>query len=558
MKEALILFIKQAFLKLGYEDFLNLTISQKSDYQINSVFEISKRFSKKPQDVGEELIDAIKDLNGYENYIKDIEFVLPGFINITVSDKLINTYINDYINNGFIKQTNKNDIFFLDYGGPNIAKPLHIGHLRPAIIGESVKRILNAKGYTTISDVHLGDYGLQIGEVIYAIINDKKTIDDIDIDYLNEAYPRMSAICKENKEIHDICQGIVYDLQNGKEEYQAYFKKIKEVSVSDIKRIYKYLDVDFDLWLGESDSKEYIAKLIDALEEKKLLRLDDGAKIVDVKEETDNKEMPPVIIVNSQGASMYATTDIATIMQRNDIYKPNHILYFTDARQSLHFEGVFRVCKKLGIDIDLVHNTFGTINDKDGKPFKTRSGEALKLDELIKMTKEEFLSKREENKDMPEDDLDKQVNAIIKYADLQNNREKSYNFDLSKFSEVSGKTGPYVLYTAIRIRKILENNSIYKKSVTNRIYNEIDRNLRMEILNINNAIDRSLENYMPSIIADYLYDLCNEVNSFYQNVNVSKLENEEEKNDYLNVLKLTYDIIVKCLDMLLIKVPTRM
>ena len=321
MKEALILFIKQAFLKLGYEDFLNLTISQKSDYQINSVFEISKRFSKKPQDVGEELIDAIKDLNGYENYIKDIEFVLPGFINITVSDKLINTYINDYINNGFIKQTNKNDIFFLDYGGPNIAKPLHIGHLRPAIIGESVKRRLNAKGYTTISDVHLGDYGLQIGEVIYAIINDKKAIDDIDIDYLNEAYPRMSAICKENKEIHDICQGIVYDLQNGKEEYQAYFKKITEVSVSDIKRIYKYLDVDFDLWLGESDSKEYIAKLIDALEEKKLLRLDDGAKIVDVKEETDNKEMPPVIIVNSQGASMYATTDIATIMQRNDIYE---------------------------------------------------------------------------------------------------------------------------------------------------------------------------------------------------------------------------------------------
>ncbi len=558
MRDALALFIKQAFIKLGYEDYLNLTVSQKSDYQINSVFEISKRFSKKPNEVGEELISAIKDLNGYDNYIKDIEFALPGFINITVSDKLINSFINDYINNGFIKKTNKNEVYFLDYGGPNIAKPLHIGHLRPAIIGESVKRILDAKGFKTVSDVHLGDYGLQIGEVIYGIKRDKLSIDDITIEYLNKIYPEISALCKENEEVHSECQKIVLDLQNGNAEYNIYFEKIKEVSMQDIKRIYEYLGVSFDLWLGESDSKPYIPKLIDRLKEEKLLREDDGALVVDIKEENDNKEMPPVIVVNSKGASMYATTDIATILEREEKYKPNKILYFTDNRQSLHFEGVFRICKKLGVNAELIHNTFGTINDKDGKPFKTRSGEALKLDELIEMTKDAFLSKREENKDMPKEDLDKQINAIIKYADLQNNREKSYNFDINKFSEVSGKTGPYILYSAIRIKKILENNSITKKGVSTKIYNDIDRNLRMEVLNINNAIDRSIEDYLPSIIADYLYDLCNEVNSFYQNVNVTNVTDEEEKNDYLNVLKLAYDIIVKCLELLVIEVPSKM
>lgn len=558
MLNDIVLFLKPIFDELELSDYLKVSSSDKADYQINSVFLISKDKHISPKEVGELITNKINSNSLVNEYFSKVEFVLPGFINLFVSDSLINKHINNYIKNGFVEKTTSSDTFFLDYGGPNVAKPLHIGHLRPAIIGESIKRILNLKGYKTIGDVHLGDYGLQIGEVIYGLKKENIPLSELNIDILNRIYPEMSKLAKEDESVYNECKKITSELQKGNSEYKEYYAKIKSVSVSDIKRLYDYLGVSFDLWLGESDSEPYIPKLMTELENRNLVVVDDGAKIVNVKRDTDKKEMPPVIVEKSDGSAIYATTDLATIMERVEKYNPTNILYVVDARQSLHFEGVFRISEMLGYTTNLEHIAFGTINGSDGKPFKTRSGETLKLDELINNTKEIFLSKREENKNMSNVDLDKIVNSIIKYADLQNNREKSYNFDIAKFSEVSGKTGPYILYSALRIRKILNTSSYTKGIVSNTIYNEIDKNLRVKILDFNKYLDKAIEDRLPSVIAEYVYDLANLLNSFYQNINISKIEDETMKNDYLNVLELAFNVLKECLDLLIIELPSEM
>lgn len=558
MLNDIIKFLKPIFEELELGDYLKVSSSDKADFQINSVFQIAKDKRVAPKEIGEMLASKINENDNVSDYFSKVEFVMPGFINLFVSDKLINKHINEYITNGFVEKTTSNDVYFLDYGGPNVAKPLHIGHLRPAIIGESIKRILNLKGYKTIGDVHLGDYGLQIGEVIYGLKKENISLSELNIDLLNRIYPQMSALAKSDEEVYNECKRITSELQKGNAEYKEYYKKIKEVSVNDIKRLYDYLGVSFDLWLGESDSEPYIPKLMNELESRNLVVVDQGAKIVNIKRDTDKKEMPPVIVEKSDGSAIYATTDLATIMQRVEKYDPKYILYVVDARQSLHFEGVFRIAQMLGYTNNLEHIAFGTINGSDGKPFKTRSGETLKLDELINNTKEIFLSKREENKNMSSVDLDKIVNSIIKYADLQNNREKSYNFDIAKFSEVSGKTGPYILYSALRIRKILTTNTFNKGNVSDTIYNDIDKNLRLKLLDFNKYLDKAIEDRLPSVIAEYVYDLANLLNSFYQNINISKIEDETMKNDYLNILDLSFNVLKKCLDLLIIELPSEM
>lgn len=558
MLNDIIEFLKPIFEELELSDYLKVSSSDKADFQINSVFQIAKDKHVAPKEIGEMLASKINENASVSDYFSKVEFVMPGFINLFVSDKLINKHINEYITNGFVEKTTSNDVYFLDYGGPNVAKPLHIGHLRPAIIGESIKRILNLKGYKTIGDVHLGDYGLQIGEVIYGLKKENIPLSELNIDLLNRIYPQMSALAKSDEEVYNECKRITSELQKGNAEYKEYYKKIKEVSVNDIKRLYDYLGVSFDLWLGESDSEPYIPKLMNELESRNLVVVDQGAKIVNVKRDTDKKEMPPVIVEKSDGSAIYATTDLATIMERVEKYDPKYILYVVDARQSLHFEGVFRIAQMLGYTNNLEHIAFGTINGSDGKPFKTRSGETLKLDELINNTKEIFLSKREENKNMSSTDLDKIVNSIIKYADLQNNREKSYNFDIAKFSEVSGKTGPYILYSALRIRKILTTNTFNKGNVSNTIYNDIDKNLRLKLLDFNKYLDKAIEDRLPSVIAEYVYDLANLLNSFYQNINISKIEDETMKNDYLNILDLSFNVLKECLDLLIIELPSEM
>ncbi len=436
------------------------------DYQSDDVFKLAKKEHKNPIELGNAIVDEIHQMEDFSFYFDSVTFAPPGFINIKVSDELINHVLKEMNENPKfnLKTPEVAETFVLDYGGPNIAKPLHVGHMRTAIVGESIKRIIKYMGHNTISDVHLGDYGLQIGQVIYGIQQDHKKIEEITLDYLEQTYPKISGLCKENDEIKQKCANITKELQEGNAEYQKLWKIILEISGNDIKRLYHYLDVHFDLWQGESDAYPYIKKTEDFLNERNLLEVSDGAKIVPVKEENDQTEIPPFIFEKSNGAYLYGTTDLATIYERMNRFHPNHILYIVDNRQSLHFEQVFRVCRKSGLtkDTSLEFLGYGTVNGMDGKPYKTRSGDAPKLDYLFQEVKDIFCSKKEENKEMKEEDLDKIVNAILKFADLQNSRERDYIFDIQKFSNVVGKTGPYILYTYLRIQKILNGKNYLK------------------------------------------------------------------------------------------------
>ena len=563
MKEELEQVLELAFKNLGYDkENAKINISNRPelcDFQINSVFKLAKEQKKSPVDIGSEIVEEIKKLDNINYYLEDIQFVSPGFINLTISNEFLTSKLNKTIEskNFGIDKIKEDITCVVDYGGPNIAKPLHVGHLRPAIVGESINRILKAKGYRTISDVHLGDIGLQMGQVIYGLKERNLLPKDITIELLQEIYPKMSGLCKENNEVLEKCKQITKDLQNGNEEYQSYFKVMYEVSLNDIKRLYKYLDVDFDYWYGEKDSYKYIPDLISYLESKNVVEVDDGAKIVRVAKDDDTKEIPPLILQASNGSYLYATSDLATIYQRMKDWNPDYILYVVDDRQALHFEQVFRTCEKSGLTKNAIleHNKFGTINGEDGKPFKTRSGEALKLDDLISNVKEIFINKKDSNKDMNDSDINKIVNAIIKFADLQNNREKNYIFDIDKFSDVNGKTGPYLLYTAVRIKKLLTDKNNLS---INKIYNKDDRNLVIKLLEVNDIVTKASETRMPSYVADYLYDLAVITNTFYQNNNISNLEDKENKENWLSLLSYTYNLMQYLLSLLMIEIPSKM
>lgn len=544
--------------KLGY-DKLHVKKSNIADYQCDDLFNLAKTYHKSPLVIGEEIVSEINKLDNFDDYFKEVSFCNPGFINITLSDSFINRtlmFMND--TNKFGIKTEEKKTYVVDYGGPNIAKPLHVGHMRPAIVGESIKRILKYFDQKVIADVHYGDFGLQIGEVIYGIKERNIPIDKVTLDDLNTIYPEMSKLCKEDENVKEVCANITKELQDGNLEYETYYKKILELSLNDIKRIYNYLDVDFDLWYGEMDSRKYMSTVEQILKDKNLLTISEGASVVNVSEPTDTKELPPLIFKKSNGAYLYGSTDMATIYQREQDFHPDYILYVTDLRQKLHFEQVFRASLKAGItDAKLEHLGFGTINGTDGKPYKTRSGETPKLDNLFKEVEEIFKSSKESNKDMNDEDTKKIVNAILKFADLQNNRDRDYIFDINKFSNVVGKTGPYMLYTYLRLNKIIECEKSSDK-ISNIIYNDVDRNLRLKILELDSEIKKAFSERMPSYIADYLYDLAICANNFYQNNHISSCDDNIKKADWLYIINLTKKILKEMLDLIIIDVPTIM
>jgi len=549
---------------LGYKENLRVIKSNRPDlcdYQCDEVFKLTKIYHKSPIEIGEEIVSKLNELQDFEKYFDKVEFCKPGFINLTISNKLINESLKLMNNNSKfnIKMPTTIETYVVDYGGPNVAKPLHVGHLRPAIIGESVKRIINYVGHKTISDVHLGDIGLPIGEVIYACLRDKMTPNDLTLEYLNQVYPEMSSLIKVDDTVKKECESIIKDVQE-KKNYLDYWKKICEISVLDIKRLYKYLDISFDYWYGESNAYDYIPKVKDYLIEKDLLKESQGAKVVFVNKDTDKVEYPPLIFEKSNGAYLYESSELGTIYQRMEDFNPDHILYCTDFRQAMHFEQVFRVCELSGLsnNTKLLHLPNGTINGLDGKPYKTRSGDTPKLDELFKEVKEIFISKKESNKDMKEEDINKIVNAILKFADLQNSRDRDYIFDLNKFSETTGKTGPYILYTYLRMNKIVQKYETNINNLSNKIYNNYDRDLRIELLNLENSIMSSFKEFKPNYIAEYIYNLCVLMNSFYQNNHISNLEDKENLNDWVSIIKLANNIIKECLYLLIIDIPTEM
>lgn len=556
--------IEELFIKNGIED-IKVSKSNRPDlcnYQSNDIFKIAKKEGKSPIEVGKEVELKINDIKNFNDYFESVQFVAPGFLNIKINNNFICNVLRKMSNdNKFnIQLPEKSETFVVDYCGANVAKPLHVGHMRTTIVGESIARIIRFMGHKTICDVHLGDYGLQIGEVIYAILEDKIPLEDIDINYLDVAYPKMSARCKEDEKLKEECARITKELQDGNEEYRKLWKKILDVSVEDIKKNCDYLGAKFDYWYGESDAYPYIPKIEKILNEKGLLRQSEGALVVDVEEPTDKKEIPPLLFKKSNGAYLYASTDLACLLQRKEDFNPDHVLYVTDLRQALHFEQVFRTIEKCGIfkRTQLEHLGYGTVNGLDGKPFKTREGTAPKLESLYNDIKEIFISKKEENKNLSNEDLDKIVNSILKYGDLQNSKEKDYIFNIEKFSDTIGKTGPYILYTYLRVNKILKDNCYTQKDLSSKIYNESDRNLRMKLFDVEDYIYLAYNNRNPFYLADYVYDLCLLVNNFYQNNNISNLTDEENKNDWLYVLNLSNRIIKEVLDLLVIQIPSKM
>ncbi len=556
--------IEELFIKNGIED-IKVSKSNRPDlcdYQSNDIFKIAKKEGKSPIEVGKEVELKINGIKNFNDYFESVQFVAPGFLNIKINNNFICNVLRKMSNdNKFnIQLPEKSETFVVDYCGANVAKPLHVGHMRTTIVGESIARIIRFMGHKTICDVHLGDYGLQIGEVIYAILEDKIPLEDIDINYLDIAYPKMSARCKEDEKLKEECARITKELQDGNEEYRKLWKKILDVSVEDIKKNCDYLGAKFDYWYGESDAYPYIPKIEKILNEKGLLRQSEGALVVDVEEPTDKKEIPPLLFKKSNGAYLYASTDLACLLQRKEDFNPDHVLYVTDLRQALHFEQVFRTIEKCGIfkRTQLEHLGYGTVNGLDGKPFKTREGTAPKLESLYNDIKEIFISKKEENKNLSNEDLDKIVNSILKYGDLQNSKEKDYIFNIEKFSDTIGKTGPYILYTYLRVNKILKDNCYTQKDLSSKIYNESDRNLRMKLFDLEDYIYLAYNNRNPFYLADYVYDLCLLVNNFYQNNNISNLTDEENKNDWLYVLNLSNRIIKEVLDLLVIQIPSKM
>lgn len=549
---------------LGYEMPAKIIVSNRKDlcdYQFDGSFSYAKVLHKSPIEISETIVKMWESIYKEDTSLKKIEAVKPGFINFTLSDEFINETLNKMNEEPkFGIKMPKSETIVIDYGGPNIAKPLHVGHLRSAIVGESIKRILEYCGHNVISDVHLGDYGLQIGQVIYGLKKENIELEDITIDILDRIYPSMSALCKSDESVKEECARITKELQDGNAEYHKYFKRIKELSSKDIKRIYDYLDVHFDYWYGEADAYKYISKVTEELETKKILETSEGAKIVNVIKESDDLEVPPLIYQKQNGAYLYGTTDLATIYQRIEDYHPNRILYVTDLRQALHFKQVFRVCEKLGYtkNTTFEHLGFGTVNGSDGKPYKTRAGSAPKLDSLFKETKEAFLVSNPKNDEMDESDLDILVNAIIKFADLQNNREKDYIFDINKFSTVVGKTGPYILYTYLRINSILEKEEYSILRLNKEVYNETDRCLRIKLLELENTLKYSLDTRLPSVLANYLYEICVNMNAFYEKNHINNLEDKNKKENWLFLLNLANKILKEMLELLSIKIPKKM
>ena len=554
--------LNKAFKDLGYD--LDCSVIQSNrpelcDYQCDDAFKLAKIHHKAPFIIADEVAKKLKEQNQF-NYFKNVEVANPGFINLTLSDELINdTLIKMEQQPNFGLKTANPQKFFLDYGGPNVAKPLHVGHLRSAVVGESIKRIIEYAGNKTISDVHLGDFGLQIGEVIYGLKERGVNPAGVTLELLEEIYPNISGRCKEDETLKEKCAQITKDLQEGNIEYKEYWKPILAISKGDIKRLYDYLGVHFDIWNGESEAYEYLPELFDKYLKEEKLEQSEGAYIIPVAKETDSKELPPLIFRKSNGAYLYGSTDIATVYERELKYSPYKYVYIADLRQSLHYEQFFRACDVLGISNrdKFTYCGFGTVNGTDGKPFKTRAGDSPKLDSLFKQVKEVLISNRPDNS-FVDSDLDILVNAVIKFADLQNNREREYIFDIEKFSKLTGKTGPYILYTYLRLNKILTSENLSNLEYADGNANSLERNLKLQLLTLHKSFSVALKEFLPSNICDFLFELCNTANTFYEQNRIKVEQDKTVKNSWLKLIKLTTGVIKDMLGLLAIDIPSVM
>lgn len=563
--------IKKAFAEAGFNnEKVTASISNRPDlceYQCNGAMVLSKTEHKAPIEIANSVVQRLKDNTAFS----EVSAVNPGFINLTLSEKFITDYINEMNSSPkFGLNESKNPIkIMVDYGGANVAKPLHIGHLRSAIIGESIKRICNYMGHDAIGDVHLGDWGLQMGQVI-AEINERGLGMEFTVSDLEEIYPAASKKCKPESDTYNadfaaLAHKITGELQDGNPEYRRIWEKILEVSKEDLKKNYDSLNVHFELWKGESDVQPYIPDMLKDFKEKGYARESMGAWVIDVTKDSDKKELPPCIVIKSDGSSLYATTDLATLVEREKLFKPDYIIYVVDKRQSLHLEQVFRASKKTGIvhpEMELFHLGFGTMNGKDGQPYKTRSGGVMRLESLIKEVNEAVFEKMKGNPDIDEDEAKETAEIIalaaLKYGDLSNQATKDYIFDLSRFIEFEGNTGPYILYTIVRIKSILSKADAAAAGEILFTGQPSEKTLMIELSKFNDVIENAYNELAPHKICAYIYEIANAFNGFYHEVKIISESDSGKKDSYLRLLELTKKVLEKCIDLLGFSAPDRM
>lgn len=577
--------MKKAFEEAGYDRELGkVSLSNRPDlceYQCNGAMAGAKTYKKAPIMIANEVAEKLTD----SEIFSEVTAVMPGFLNLKVKEGFVTAYLKEMeASDKFgLKKPEKVKKIVIDYGGPNVAKPLHVGHLRSAIIGESIKRIARYVGHEVIGDIHLGDWGLQMGLIITELKERQPELVYFDEAYtgeypkeppftiteLEEIYPTASGKSKEDKDYKERAMEDTYKLQNGVRGHRALWKHIIQVSVSDLKKNYANLNVDFDLWKGESDVHDRIPGMVEYMKKEGYAHESEGALVVDVKEETDTKEIPPCMILKSDGASLYNTTDLATIMERMEEIHPDQLIYVVDKRQELYFEQVFRCAKKTKLvegDTDLRFLGFGTMNGKDGKPFKTRDGGVMRLESLISDINEQMFRKITDNHEVEEEEARKTAKMValsaVKYGDLSNQASKDYIFDVDRFTSFEGDTGPYILYTMVRIKSILAK---YKEQGGNpetvALQNSLSpsqKDLMLALTKFTSMMEAAYEELAPHKVCAYIYDLANAFNRFYHETKILTQEDEQLKAGFIALIKLTLAVLETCIQVLGFEAPERM
>ena len=571
--------MQQAFVDAGFDaSFGRVTVSNRPDlceYQCNGALAAAKQYKCAPIMIAKAVAEKL-DANDYSM----VDAVMPGFINLKLSDAFLRDYLEEMRTapDFGVEKVGKGKTIVVDYGGANVAKPLHIGHLRPAIIGEALKRLHAFMGYNTIGDIHLGDWGLQMGLIIAELQERQPNLPYFDPDFtgeypteapftlsdLEEIYPTASSK-KTDPVFAEKAHIATYELQQGRRGYRAIWNHIMGISLPDLKRIYDALDVHYEKWLGESDADPYIPAMVQDLKDRGLAVLSEGAWVVPVAEESDKKEVPPMILIKSDGSAIYATTDLATIVQRMQDWNPDKMLYVTDKRQNLHFEQVFRAARRSGIisaETEMEHVGHGTMNGKDGKPFKTRDGGVLRLEALIKDMTDFVRAKVVENKIVSDDEVEatnaKIALAALKYGDLSNQPTKDYNFDLERFAAFEGNTGPYILYTIVRIKSILAKYGDWENLFILEPANAEAKDLMLAITKLGPTLETALKSAAPNLICAYIYELAGCVNKFYHETPILKEENEELKAGHIALIGLAKNVLETCIHILGFSAPEKM
>lgn len=583
--------LSKAFEACGYEKtYGKAGISNRPDlceYQCNGAMAGAKAYKKAPIMIANEVVEKLQK----NPFFDEVVAVMPGFINMKISGEFLAGYMNDMAADEKLgcqmEETPKTII--IDFGGANAAKPLHVGHLRSAVIGESVKRTARYFGNNVIGDVHLGDWGLQMGLIIEELHERKPELVYFDESYsgeypaeppftiseLEEIYPAASARAKEDEAFAERAHTATFRLQNGDQAYTAIWNHIMGVSKKDLKKNYDNLKVSFDLWKGESDAQPYIPDMIQGMLDRKVAYESQGAVVIDVAEETDTKEIPPCLIRKSDGAALYATSDLATILEREKLYQPDEYIYVVDKRQELYFTQMFRAARKAGLvkrDASLNFLGFGTMNGKDGKPFKTRAGGVMRLESLISDISEAVYQKMAENAEKKEEALDEEATrrtaamiglSALKYGDLSNQASKDYIFDVDKFTSFEGNTGPYILYTIVRIKSIMTKykekggdvGAAVKMGVP---VNESEKALMLTLSKFNDTLENAYRDIAPHKICQYIYDLSNDFNHFYHETKIIGEEDKARQSGWIALLKLTIKTLEQGIELLGFEAPDRM